>query len=364
MASIGRNDPCGCGSGIKFKKCCGRANQATHDSVVSGKGPTERQTPQLIAVVSLLKDFARVARDTTYTFVPSDDYRAIVESGDIQSTNQIYWREILYRAHFGASTALLRLARWIDGVEYGEASRNPLVLASSLRGLVEAAADNYHTFASVPQTIADSHVYVRLALAGTLERMLLSPELEEGLIHFIYGRQLHPEEKAQAPASHQALHSSEYLDALAEEVPNIKSVYRDLCQMTHTASDSLFCFATRHNRVAVSFHPQVPADVMERLSIYLKQIMPKLLAYGVLPCFATLKLLNVFENSQTLTPWADTIPGEVMPPWAEIERRLRSSAPPSAVPREEIEEIFREYRRDRPDILGRARRKKRTERSS
>ena len=23
---IGRNDPCGCGSGIKFKKCCGRVS--------------------------------------------------------------------------------------------------------------------------------------------------------------------------------------------------------------------------------------------------------------------------------------------------------------------------------------------------
>jgi uncharacterized protein YecA (UPF0149 family) len=24
-ASAGRNDPCPCGSGLKFKKCCGRA---------------------------------------------------------------------------------------------------------------------------------------------------------------------------------------------------------------------------------------------------------------------------------------------------------------------------------------------------
>jgi uncharacterized protein YecA (UPF0149 family) len=27
---IGRNDPCACGSGQKFKKCCGGASEASH----------------------------------------------------------------------------------------------------------------------------------------------------------------------------------------------------------------------------------------------------------------------------------------------------------------------------------------------
>jgi hypothetical protein len=34
MAKIGRNDPCSCGSGRKFKKCCERKTQARRSSRV------------------------------------------------------------------------------------------------------------------------------------------------------------------------------------------------------------------------------------------------------------------------------------------------------------------------------------------
>jgi hypothetical protein len=108
---------------------------------------------------------------------------------------------------------------------------------------------------SAKLSTAESHVYVSSALAGRLETPLLSPGLEEGLIHFIYGRQLGSDEREHAPTSHQALRATEYLDPLAEGLPNIKEVYAELCQMTHRASDSLFCFAARHDRLVVRYTP-------------------------------------------------------------------------------------------------------------
>jgi hypothetical protein len=359
MAKVGRNDPCPCGSGLKFEKCCAALGQAP-----AWRGADPSPASRTATLVMLVKDFARAAKPTAYEFLEHEAFGTLLEAGDRRQTNQIYVREILYRAHFGASTGLLRLSSWLGGIEFGKQSRNPLVLASSLRGLIESAADNYHTFGTVPDMLAGYHLAIAGALDGTLDKIFLAPELEEGLIHFISGRQLSREEKAYAPPSHQALHASQYLQDLAPDIPDIAAVYADLCQITHPASDSLYCFGVRHSRTVTSLEPGVPEAVMAGLDRSTDRLLYPLLANGALPCLATLKVINRFERAGLSTPFANAISATDIPHWPTIERRLSSRELPPEPPPSEIEEIIDEYQKDRPDILGRMRRKRKSAPSS
>ena len=108
---------------------------------------------------------AQASRRDTNMFRHSSSPRVT----DLRLWNQIYWREILYRVHIGASTALFRLHHWLDGTIRAAGDRNPLLTASGLRGLLEAAADTLHAFQNVPMMLAENHMYVRQALSGTLE---------------------------------------------------------------------------------------------------------------------------------------------------------------------------------------------------
>jgi len=61
----------------------------------------------------------------------------------IAERNQVYWREILFRAHFGASTGMLRLNEWLHGSERALVDGNVLMLAAGIRGFIEACADTW-----------------------------------------------------------------------------------------------------------------------------------------------------------------------------------------------------------------------------
>lgn len=106
---------------------------------------------------------------------------------------------------------------------------------------------------------------VSTSVSSRRRLLRVSPELEEGLIHFVYGRHLDREERDETPVSHKAMRPTEYLELIEEHMAEIKNVYALLCQITHPATHSLFCFAVRHDRTTVSFEPQVPDAMMDGL---------------------------------------------------------------------------------------------------
>src|SRR4051794_6248773 len=104
MSSIGRNDPCPCGSGRKWKKCCG----ASGSGVTSFEASADTGAlfgPGAAFLTSLLDSFGHGAEPRSYRIMPTAEFAAL--SG-ISERNQVYWRELLYRAHFGACTGMLR----------------------------------------------------------------------------------------------------------------------------------------------------------------------------------------------------------------------------------------------------------------
>lgn len=72
-----------------------------------------------------------------YEFVPDAEYAGIADT-DVQRAMQIYWREILGRAHWCASTSLIRSDRWLDGALRSYEGNNLLSLSACYRGFLEA----------------------------------------------------------------------------------------------------------------------------------------------------------------------------------------------------------------------------------
>lgn len=54
-----------------------------------------------------------------YFYIDNGTYMNKLLSGEISEAMQIYWREMLFRIHFVATSSILRNAEWIDGIVFG-----------------------------------------------------------------------------------------------------------------------------------------------------------------------------------------------------------------------------------------------------
>ena len=323
MSGIGRNDPCPCGSGRKWKKCCGgngpssRPVQAEPDNGVLFGGTG--------FLKSLLDSFALAAEPRSYRIMPLAEFSVIT---NIAERNQVYWRELLFRAHFGACTGMLRLREWLHGGERALADGNALMLAAGVRGFLEAAADTFQGFSDVGPTLADGHTIVRRAIKGELsEDLALAPELENTLIHFSYARKLSP---GDGPALHSAASAKDCVSVLSESAPDIVDVYHELCDYTHPASSSLFVFAgERTHPDMLTFDPKRGPEKIASIVALVNQVGKAALALGVGPLVFTLKTLNAFAFPPVATPWADGLGLGFSDVWRGIQQRLRNQAGPT-----------------------------------
>ena len=238
MGPIGRNERCPCGSGKKFKKCCGGPQPAPRSGPAPATNRPSLFGPDAAFLTSMLDSFGRSAEGRTYRIMPLAE-NAAIES--IAERNRVYWQEILYRAHFGACTALMRLREWLHGSERALADENVLMLAAGIRGFLEAAGDTWQSFSDVAPTLADCHVVARKAIKGEFaEQLALAPELEGMLIHFAYARKLRPGE---GPALHSATTAKDAISSIEESAPAIGTIYAALCDYAHPAAASVFRFA-------------------------------------------------------------------------------------------------------------------------
>lgn len=325
MGLAGRNEPCPCGSGKKYKKCCGGRGgpqiALPSDTAGVSKAPSLFGA-KAAALTSLLDSFALSAEPRTYRIMPLAESAALQTIAEL---NRVYWHEILYRAHFGACTALMRLREWLHGSERARADGNVLMLAAGIRGFLEAAADTFQSFSVVPSTLADCRMVVRAAIKGELcEQVAVAPELEGMLIHFAYARRLKPGE---GPVLHAATTAKEALSLLEKSAPSIGAVYASLCEYAHPAAASVFRFAERTHPDKVTFDPRATLKANEILQLS-EEVGAIALAQGAWPAIATLKVLNSFALAPVATPWADRVSLPFSPAWSDLERRLRAPTAP------------------------------------
>jgi hypothetical protein len=107
------------------------------------------------------------------------------------------------------------MAGWMHScIQSTREPSNLLSFAVNLRGMIESSLDANYSLGPVAKTLADNHSMVEASLKGTLDGALIIQEMEDRLIHFVYGRKIAKTDKDMFPASHVALEPREYRSAI------------------------------------------------------------------------------------------------------------------------------------------------------
>lgn len=243
---------------------------------------------------------------------------------------RVYWREMLYRAHLAAAVSLRRNKAWLDGATAALHDRNPLSLAANLRGFIEAAADTNDALAEIPLTLATISASIFAALSGRLDVDVVSPELEDKLIHFAYAKKFRA--KDSIPDKYRAKTAAEYVAEFKWfNTPEVVDLYSSLCEYVHPAASSVHMFLDESDERDVTTishkrepHLALPKELPSILqAVAILAFSPPLITFGTLNYFPT-PVLHVQEAAPNVC--------RGMPLWAKVEKAFRTSSRPQAPP--------------------------------
>lgn len=195
------------------------------------------------AARKLCTDLTSIAHLREYGFMQNDLFAKITDS---RRSQQIYWQEMFLRAHWAAMLNLLRHGRWQAGcVAAYQIPGNFFSFTANLRGLVEAALDAQYSLGAIPMSFAEIHRNIQRVFRGERNRILISSEIEDRLIHFVYARKLDKQEQRTVPDSHETLDPKDYrnLIGLPEKYrEGFRRLYDDLCGYFHPTAIGLGIF--------------------------------------------------------------------------------------------------------------------------
>lgn len=264
----------------------------------------------------------------TYSIVPAERYAKLLASS-LPAANQVYWREIVLRAHYCAIVGTQRISRWTAAAQMAANAPNYFGLVSSLRGLLESCADTHEALADAVVNLADSHSVLKKAVAGSLEEGVFHKHLEDTLIHFTHA-QRHPK-GATVPITHKAKHTTAYIKALGQSADvDFGPLYEVLCQVSHPAAASLFMYTESDG--AGNYRVIDECDD-QLIPLFLKAHENPIRAMLLLGCLPLQYLFQVVERLAV-----PGIPAPVGLPkpygfvWDDLDRRLRDNSPPSLSP--------------------------------
>lgn len=251
------------------------------------------------------------------------------EIGNASKMNQVYWREALFRVYWAAALNLMRHERWQAGcIAAFKASPNLLSFAASLRGLVEGSLDASYSLRVVPYTLADNRMMIESALRGSLQEFLIIEELEERLIHFVYGRKASKTDKTFAPTSHVALEPKDYRNAA--ELPEgdretFRQLYDELCGLCHPTAFSLtFLWNEKTQGDATTVHITRGEDETKIRNLCLKygKTIDFALSLSVTMSALCLKTLNWFSLPEVQCASIERWNFDDVPGWRKVQVKL------------------------------------------
>jgi hypothetical protein len=121
--------------------------------------------------------------------------------------------------------------------------------------LVEASLDAFYSLSPVPLLLTEKQIEIESALKGSMENAVVSKELEDRLIHFVYGRKVGKADKVATPTSHVAFEPKEYRNAAGfpeAERESFRELYDDLCGICHPTAFSLaFLWGTAQGKATI-----------------------------------------------------------------------------------------------------------------
>lgn len=232
---------------------------------------------------------------TRYSFSSMDYFQTICKQSTSRG-NQIYWEEIVARAHLTAVTTILRSRQWINAVTSSVRDNNLLSFSAALRGLIESVADSATILGHVPLGISRNSAHIIRALSGEINNgIFVAENLEDSLIHFAYARKLTKDERLNFPESHHAKSVRDYIEVLENwKIQNIIECYRELCDLTHPGSSSVSMWLNHVSELEIELKVGQGKEIISRFLTEYRMTIFELIMIGFNPAIVTLKLLNYF----------------------------------------------------------------------
>ena len=290
-----------------------------------------QEQPQLSPLYSVVLDLDEKIRGVAYNHTPENDFLKV---RSIEEMQLIYWSEIVQRMHVCAATSIKRVKKWYDAMELAYQAQNYYGFCSALRGLVEACSDTFYTVSKIIDPISSSFSIIERALNGHAKKVLLSADIENELIHYIFARKLAKAEKAKSPESHDAKHVCTYLAAVKDQA--VLDLYAELCQVSHPSQVSLVPFLFSNDDSSFVLHTSnVDAELNKNLLQRHKSAILTASNFAVLPAICLLKLINEFKapliealrtEEGALTPADDT------PLWKHMKQQIDASRKANEAP--------------------------------
>jgi len=256
-----------------------------------------------------------------FEFMEMGKYQAIAHSGQLSEVNRIYWREMLFRIYWAAALNLARHQRWQAAcVRAYTTPANLLSFAASLRGLLEGAQDAWYSLNPVPLALGQNKSLIESALSGTMnDKASASPELEDRLIHFVYGRKIAKPERDLAPESHIAMDPKDYRDAISPPIRGeFKKLYDELCGICHPTAFSL-TFLWEGEGGLVRIKAREDESHIRRLCDQYREAIAYALRLSVTMSALCLKALNWFSLAQTRCAEIERWNFDDVPAWRKAE---------------------------------------------
>lgn len=285
---------------------------------------TEEKKLILSDIYTVIIEVENALSAVVYNYISEEDYQKIDNIPELQL---VYWSEIIQRLHICGATTIQRLKKWYEAINNSYETKNYYGFCASIRGLIEACSDSFFTLSRVIFPIAENFKHINEAIKGNAQRTVLSEEIEDYLIHYIFAQKLRASERRSSPQSHSAKQVREYLDSLDDD--SINQLYAEMCQVSHPSKMSLIPFIMELEEHGLSLHKK---DIDEELN---KNLLDKhrdsiynatAFALGTAQC--SLKLINLFEGKLLESLQTDdsaflSLDGNKL--WEDIETKIKES---------------------------------------
>lgn len=240
-----------------------------------------------------------------YWYIDNGTYMKIVIQGGFQGSvkegMKIYWREMLYRIHFVATSSLLRNGEWIKGIVFGLERNNTMMFCSSLRGFLESVTDSFYSLEAVPTALSLNYKNIVKCLDERMNKMFHAEELEKVLIHYEFAAK-GDEEKSLSANSY----IKEYDECSGVDT---KRLYSRLCEIVHPAAGSLSCFQKEvvvNENISYMTTCYNENTAIEKICRENENCIKILVRMSIILPGLCLKILNAFHNFDIYTEYMDS----------------------------------------------------------
>ncbi|MBQ4844574.1 hypothetical protein [Pseudoalteromonas sp. MMG005] len=241
------------------------------------------------AIIEIESCLAKVA----YKFTAEEDFSKVRSIRELQL---VYWSEIIQRFHVCGATTILRLKKWYEAIDSSYKSKNYYGFCASLRGLLEACSDSFYSIGKVIIPISENFSHIKSAIDGKATELVLATEIENELIHYIYGRKLSASERESFEDSHKAKQVRQYLDSIQSE--NLNSLYSELCQVSHPSLMSFTPFMMETSDHRLVLHNEfIDEELNKNLLERHKSTIHETTVFALGPALCSLKLVNLLSGS-------------------------------------------------------------------